>query len=190
MISVVIPTITGREFTYHRCLRAYQKTSPPDTEYITVKDQPAWPHACNIGYDLSGGSIVHFTADDLEPLPGWWEEVTEALEAEDILPAPRVMNHTPDGPWDNYGDGPDGAEPPFTRIPIMRSDQWERIGRWPEVNYVADVWVSEKARTIGIRTRMFHSYAFVHHWEQIGRDDGPEVQARAAQALNDLRAAM
>jgi hypothetical protein len=186
-LSVVIPTISGREEHLARCISAYQATSP-DAELVVVEDENSWPAACNEGYRQSKGDIVHFTADDLEPLPSWWQEVTAALETEDILPAAKVLNA--DGSWDNEGDGPDGGHPHFTRVPIMRRDQWERIGEWPEFNYVADVWVSEKGRTLGIETRMFYSYAFVHHWAQVGRRDGPQDMADAGNKLAELRAAM
>jgi glycosyltransferase involved in cell wall biosynthesis len=188
-LSVVIPTITGRELDLANTREAYATTAP-DAELVIVKDKPNWPAACNEGYRRSKGDIVHFTADDLEPLPGWWQEVTAAMETEDILPAAKVLNHSADGPWDNHGDGPDGGHPHFTRVPIMRRDQWERIGEWPAFNYVADVWVSEKGRTLGIETRMFYSYAFVHHWAQHGRRDGPQDMAAAGNKLAELRAAM
>jgi hypothetical protein len=188
-LSVVIPTITGREDHVANTIDAYATTAP-DAELVVVKDKTSWPAACNEGYRQSTGGIVHFTADDLEPLPGWWQEVTAALETEDILPAAKVMNHAADGEWDNAVDGPDGGYPHFTRVPIMRRDQYERIGEWPEFNYVADVWVSEKGRTLGIPTRMFHSYAFVHHWAQHGRQDGAHEMAVAEHALAELRAAM
>jgi glycosyltransferase involved in cell wall biosynthesis len=185
-LTVVIPTITGRETDVARCINAYEATSP-DAALIIVKDKTSWPAACNEGYRQSTGDIIHFTADDLEPLPGWWQEATAAMKTEDILPAAKVLNHSADGVWDNAGDGP---FPHFTRVPIMRRDQYERIGEWPEFNYVADVWVSEKGRTLGIETRMFHSYAFVHHWAQVGRRDGPQDMAAAANTLTELRAAM
>lgn len=190
MISVVIPTITGREKSLARCKRSYRKTSPPDTQLIVVKDEPSWPAACNLGAKQATGDILHFTADDLEPLPGWWQGALAWLNTYDELPAPRVFNHSADGVWDNAIDGPDKAVPQFTRIPIMTRDQYERIGPWPEYNYVADIWLSEKARRLGIETRMIHSYAFVHHWEQTGRVDSPEELAKASNRLKALRAAM
>ena len=188
MISVVIPTITGREESLARTIAAYRDTLDR-LEIIVVQDEPSWPRACNVGYERSEGDILHFTADDLEPLPGWWQETLERLKEYDELPAAKVLNHSPDGPWDNHMDGDDGALTHFTRVPIMTRNQYERIGPWPEqLNYAADVWVSERARTLGIETRMCHSYAFVHHWSQIGRIDSPEVLAGADYELNRLRA--
>jgi len=189
-LTVVIPTITGREQDVARCVNAYETTSPAGYELVIVKDKTSWPAACNEGFRQSTGDVIHFTADDLEPLVGWWQDVLTALETEDILPAAKVLNHSADGVWDNACDGPDGGFPHFTRVPIMRRDQWERIGEWPEYNYVADVWLSEKGRTLGIQTKMFHSYAFVHHWAQHGRDDGANVQSEANARLAELRAAM
>lgn len=189
-LSIVIPTITGREKSLGRCVRAYEATlGTVDAEILVVKDELYWPGGCNAGYARSRSPIVHFSADDLEPLPGWWTDVLPALEAADELPAARVMNHSPGGVFDNAGDGPDGSLVHFTRIPIMTRSQYERIGPWPSIPYAADVWLSEKGRALGIETRMFHSYAFVHHWEQHGRIDTPENLAASEAALNELRLA-
>lgn len=188
-LSVVIPTITGREESLLRVLAAYRATAP-EAEQVVVYNQPSWGHACNHGYKEASGDIIHFGADDLEPLPGWTDDVLPALAERDELPAARVLNHSADGPMDNIADGPDRALVHFTRVPILTRDQYERIGPWPEYNYVADVWLSVKARTLGIPTRIYYSYAFVHHWSQIGRTDSPAELAYARQVLEGLEAEM
>jgi GT2 family glycosyltransferase len=190
MLSIIIPTITGREESYKRCQQAYLNTMPHDWEIVTVTDRPNWPAACNEGFTYANGDYLHFTADDLEPLPGWWEEALDWITKHDELPAPKVFNYSAQGEWDNAVDGPDKAVPHFTRIPLMTRSQYERIGPWPEIDYCADVWLSEKARTLGIETRMIHSYAFVHHWEQIGRISTPERLAQSERQLQELRAAL
>jgi hypothetical protein len=188
VISVVIPTVKGRGASLARCKAAYKATSPATCEYIVVHDKPNWPAACNFGYRQSTFDRIHFTADDLEPLPGWWQEAMAWLETHDELPAPKVLNYSADGEWDNAVDGPDKGVPHFTRIPFMTRSQYERIGPWPEIDYGADVWLSEKARTLGIETRMIHSYSFIHHWEQVGRIDTPERLAHSHHQLAELRA--
>lgn len=188
MLSVVVPTIVGREDSLERTLRAYQATGPEDMQIVVVRDRANWPAACNRGYKLSAGEVIHFSADDIEPLPGWWQEVLPYLEEHDELPAPKVLNHSADGEWDNAIDGPNGATPHFTRVPIMTRSQYKRIGAWPEIDYGADVWVSERGRALGIETRMFHSYAFVHHWNQVGRIDTPERLRHSEAQLNAIRA--
>lgn len=188
VISVILPTISGREGSLARIVAAYEDTLR-DTEHelIVVKDQPTWPAACNKGYAKSKGDILHFTADDLEPLPGWQVRALEWLESHDELPAAKVLNFSADGEFDNAQDGADGAITWFTRVPIMRRDQYERIGSWPEIIYLADIWLSEKAHALGIETRLIYSYAFIHHWSQIGRVDSPQNLSKSWQELNLLR---
>lgn len=191
MISVVLPTITGREESLERARKGYEQTlNGTPHEIIIITDAPNWPAACNQGFDQSKGDVIHFTADDLEPLPGWDVETLLHLSLADELPAPRVMDYKADGKFANEVDGPDGARTHFTRIPIMTRNQWERIGRWPEMFYYADVWVSERARAIGIETRMIHSYAFIHHWCQIGRVDSRENLVESQKVMDVLRAGL
>jgi hypothetical protein len=190
VISIVIPSIKGREKSLARCRAAYLATSPSDAEYIIVHNKPNWPTACNAGYSRATFDRIHFTADDLEPLPGWWQEATAWMDIHDELPAPKVLNYSADGEWDNAVDGPDKGVPHFTRIPLMTRSQYQRIGAWPEIDYGADVWLSEKGRTVGIETRMIHSYQFIHHWEQVGRIDTPERLAHSHHQLEELRAGL
>lgn len=188
-LSVIIPTIAGREESLERCMRAYTETAP-HAELVVVLGAASWPEACNAGARQATGDVLHFTADDIEPLPGWWEAVATPLETLDELPAPRVLNHSADGHHDNASDGPDGAFCHFTRVPILTRSQYDRIGPWPEFNYVADVWLSAKARTLGIPTRLYYGYAFVHHWDQHGRVDSPAEMAVADAKLSELLAAL
>jgi hypothetical protein len=200
VLTVVVPTISGREESLARCIASYRETLDGiESEIIVKKDYPTWPAACNAGFLEAKGDVIHWTADDLEALPGWHERVLKQLAAKDELPAPRVYDtvtpdgSTPDGVlrWANPKDGPDRAIPEFTRIPIMRRDQAERIGLWPEhLIYYADLWVSDKGRHLGIETRMVHGYDFIHHWSQIGRVDSTENLDASGQALRLLREQM
>jgi glycosyltransferase involved in cell wall biosynthesis len=176
-LAVVIPTISGRETWLAQTLAAYEQTLDQPYELVVVENESSWPRACNIGYERTNADIVLFGADDLEPLPGWWQTAKAALCARDELPAARVMR--PDGVFDNAADGLNKALVWFTRVPIMRRDQYERIGPWPEITYFADIWVSEKAVRLGIRTRILYDYAFLHHWSHVGRVDSPENLNRA-----------
>jgi hypothetical protein len=137
--------------------------------------------------------VIHFSADDLEALPGWYVRALKFLAAKDELPAPRVYNFLPppEGEWANAEDGADRAIPEFTRIPIMRRDQAERIGLWPEdLIYYADLWVTDKGRSLGIETKMVHGYDFIHHWCGIGRVDSRENMDVSGERLRLHREAM
>jgi len=189
MLSVIIPTISGREETLHRCMASYEETlAGTPYEIILIKDWPTWPAACNEGYRRSKGGVVHFTADDLEALPGWHIPALLHLSVHNELPAPFVYDYQspPEGRWANEEDGPPGSIPKFTRIPILTRTQYEKIGFWPSIVYYADYWVSEKGRTVGIETRMIEGYSFVHHWSQIGRVDSKENMDTAGAEFNRL----
>lgn len=192
MLSVIIPTIKGREASLKRCFGSYKATlkdSGVPHEFVIVHDMKNWPAACNSGAKIAKGDMLHFTADDLEALPGWHKEALWTVVLGE-LPAPRVMNHSADGVFDNAGDGPDGALTQFTRIPLMTREQYDAIGPWPEIDYCSDVWLSERGRRLGYPTRMVYSYAFVHHWEQHGRIDTPDRLAWSQRQLLELVAAM
>lgn len=189
-ISVVVPTISGREDSLARCLAAYRETLHDlPHELIVIKNARTWPTACNEGYAKAKGDILHFTADDLEPLEDWWVDALQALKTKDELPAARVFNFTTED-HDNPEDGEDGDLTDFTRVPILTRDQYERIGPWPEIVYYADLWLSWKARSIGIETRMIYSYQFLHHWSGIGRVDSRANLDRAGEELRKLKEAM
>lgn len=191
MISIVIPTISGREKSLASITDAYEETlAGVEFEIIVEKDRKTWPSACNMGYRRSSGDVVHFGADDLEPLPGWHQPAVAHLAHYDELPAAAVYDYDKDGVFNNADDGPDGAIVQFTRVPIMRRDQWQRIGAWPRLIYFADLWLSEKARSIGIETRILYGYRFVHHWSQIGRVDSDKNLNDAWRKLNMLRTGM
>lgn len=179
ILSVVIPTISGREESLARTIASYENTLEGVAhEIIVVKDENSWPRACNIGYGMAKGDMIHWTADDLEAAPGWYADVPSFLK-EDELPAPTVFDYRLDGKFSNAEDGPDGTLTWFTRVPMCRRDQADRIGPWPEITYYADVWFSEKARSVGIETRMLYTYRFVHHWSSVGRVDSQRNLRRA-----------
>ena len=195
-LTVVVPTITGREESLQRTLDSYAETlEGVDHDVVVIQDAPTWPTACNEGYEKSDSPYILFGADDLDGLEGWWQAGKAALlERPMELPAPRVYDdHGPDGTrwFMNESDGADGDLTHFTRVPLMSKEQWETVGPWPEIDYYADIWVSEKARTLGIRTRMVYGFDFFHHWSQIGRIDGnKKVMDEAGWALNRLREEM
>ncbi len=190
MLTVVIPTISGREESLARTVASYETTlAGEEYELIVVKDEPSWPKACNVGYGRSSGDVIHWTADDLEAAPGWYDDVPSFLER-DELPAPAVYDYRLDGHLSNGEDGEDGDLTWFTRVPCCRRDQAERIGPWPEITYYADIWFSEKARAVGIETRLLYSYRFVHHWSPVGRVDSKRNLEQSWRDLDALRKTM
>lgn len=190
MISIVLPTISGREESLQQVIDSYVAHTKVKYEIVVIKNAPTWPEACNAGFQKAEGDIILFGADDLDATAGWHRDILKFFKAHDELPAPYITDYEYDAPMMNAEDGEDGAYAYFTRVPIMRRDQWERIGVWPPLIYYADIWVSEKARTLGIRTKMLYSFRFVHRWCQIGRVDSRENLDAAGWHLNREREKM
>ena len=47
-ITVVLPTITGREESLQRSIDSYEKTlKGEDYDIIVIQDAPTWPEGCN-----------------------------------------------------------------------------------------------------------------------------------------------
>jgi hypothetical protein len=190
-ISVIVPTITGREEMFADVIAAYRtRTKGYTLQFVNPKDYPNWPAACNVGMKTATGDVFAFGSDDLFPIAGWADAMMGAFAA-DELPAAQVWNWTydPDQPPANLdADGPPGTITTFSRVVALRRDMAEAIGPWPEIDYYADNWVSDAARVHGWQTRVTAGYAFVHMWHPHGRLDGGDWVNRSLHAYNAERA--
>lgn len=181
-ITVVVPTITGREDHYARCIEAYQTRSHFDLNLVTVKDLPTCGEAWNRGAAVGApGDYLHFSADDLEPHQGWDIAAMEVVDAGQ-LPAPRIVN--PAGELDYCGDHgvdhPDGVQVQMSVIPFMSWAMWGRIGPSLNTHYFTDNYLSWRGYRAGYPTVVKRAYAFTHHWAQPGRGAGMTVAERMA----------
>jgi len=92
-----------------------------------------------------------------------------------LLPAPMILN--PDGTLQSCGVSdrlePDGASTGYTRIPLLTRHMLTRIEPLYPGHYWTDIYVSERARQLGIETEISHRYLFTHSWAHVGRLDGP-----------------
>jgi len=178
VISLIIPTISGREDSLAKMLAAYKATTKQPFEIITPKDYPNWPAACNAGQLLAKGEVLHFGSDDVEPLEGWADAMLACL-ADGFIPAPQLWNWKVEGqPVNQDADGIPGNITTFTRVPGLTLGMAQLIGPWPEIPYFADNWVSDKGRLVGFQTRVTEGYSFIHHWSQIGRLDAGDWVGR------------
>lgn len=174
LISIVVPTIKGREQSLARCIRSYHDHRPDGEAYelIQVFDQPTCGVAWNIGYAQATGRYIHFSADDLEAHDGWWNDALLAAN-NDLLVAPRIL--WPDGTLQYCGAGLEeraqGTVMTFTRIPFLSRKQAEKITPIIETHYSTDVWVSEIGRLHGYQTVLGRGYLFTHHHDPHGRLD-------------------
>lgn len=165
MISIVVPTIAGREDHYERCVSAYENRTEDEFEIITVKDQPTCGIAWQMGSEKAKGLYLHFTADDLEPALAWDIPARAKADA-DVLPAPRI--------WNGFSGkmeivGPTTPTGFFSRIPFCTMAQWQKIGPMIPLHYYTDNWFSWRAGNAGLPTKETPGYDFKHHWASQGR---------------------
>lgn len=185
MISVIIPTITGREHWLERCTTAYERTlSSYPYELIVIKDRPACGIAWNEGISQANGEFIHLSADDLEPHDGWWlTAVFSASKGE--LPAARILNT--DGTLQSCGtdhlEHDEGEEAFVARVPFASRDQFHRIGPMMNEQYMGDYWFSHRGRQVGYPSVVRRDYLFTHHYAQEGRIDTLAADVREYKKL-------
>jgi hypothetical protein len=169
LISVVIPTIKGREHHLERCIDAYQQRTE-DFEFIFEVDHRTCGSAWLAGGTKALGDYIHFTADDLEPHPGWWEAAVRCIDS-GCLPCPRILR--PDGSLESCGqwgtETDEGTETDIARVPFLSRQMWER-GAWVlPAHYYTDNWIATRGRQLGIPTVVCRDYGFTHYYASEGR---------------------
>ena len=168
MISIVIPTIRGREKSFERCVQAYQDTSGPfDLQIIPIRNEKACGIAWGLGAAMAVGDYLHLTADDLFPHDGWAEAAVECVERGN-MPAATVLN--PDLPL----DCPVYLEPryrncPNVLVPFLSREQFEMGGWILPIHYGTDDWITYQAVRRGIEVELLEDYRFSHTAEEEGR---------------------
>ena len=179
MITIVVPTIKGRERFLGECLASYAAHTK-DYEIHVIADRPTCGRAWLDGADKAEGDYIHFSADDLQPLQGWYLEAIRTADA-GYLPAPRILNGDGTlqtcGGQDGFRELPTGWRTDFSRIPFLSREQWEQArplveGFLSGAHYYTDNAVSFAAAQVGYGTAVTRGYSFIHHFAQEGRGAG------------------
>ena len=180
MISVIVPTIDGRESYLQGCLASYAAHTD-DYEVIVVPNKPSCGLAWTEGAGLAVGSHIHFSADDLQPHAGWAVAALDVVER-GFIPAPRILNT--DGSLQSCGgdeawerEQPTGSKAGFSRIPFLSRQQWDTIqlsvqGFLVDAHYYTDNAISFAARRAGIEVGVHREFLFTHHLASVGRGAG------------------
>jgi hypothetical protein len=174
LISIVCPTVDGREESLERCRISYLETTP-NAEFIVVENAPTCNQAWNIGIPEARGEYIHLTADDIEATEGWWQFGVRWAD-EGFLPAARILNT--DGSLQSCGnrdhEEDTGTLTELTRVPFFSRAQMVKAGIYPikpEGQYFGDAYVSHRGRLHGMKTVVVREMCFYHHFAQPGRLD-------------------
>lgn len=192
-VSIVIPTIKGREDLFDTTLAAYKKTKPKTVEFEFIKPTgySTIGEAWQVGALKASGQFTHLTADDISPQDGWLDAAINATNRNE-WPCPRILNA--DGSLHSCGTLGGGmllgecgdiecASSPF---PFYRTERFVQLGPIPPIHYYADDYLGWKARRAGLIPTVCRDYLLVHQEGIGGRDAVVRRAAADRQIFLDL----
>jgi len=168
-VSVVIPTIAGRESLCDSTVAAFRATVPTDDlQVIVVRERPTIGRAWNDGAEAADNEYLMLAADDVIPHPGWYEAAVEATER-GCYPAPRIekvdgsllATGSMGGGW-LLTDCADWAPVVSSQFPFLRRYWWREMGPCLDVHYYADDYLAARARAAGINVAYRAGYRLTH----------------------------
>jgi hypothetical protein len=168
MISIIIPTVDGRESDLIRCRAAYEQRTIIEHEIIVIENLSSCGEAWQVGVEMAVGDYIHFSADDLEPHDRWCLDAVKAAD-DGGLPAPTIYG--PKGGVEHLGSETDGC----TRIPFCTREQWLNIDPMLPIHYYTDNWFSARGVQAGYPIIEVPTYRFTHHWAMAGRYGGQKM---------------
>lgn len=173
-VTVVIPTVDGREESVHRAIR-----SCGNHRTIIVQNRPTCGAAWVEGARRAVTEHVAFFADDLEAQPGYWDAMIEAAD-KNMHPAGLVV--LPDGSVQSCGGaGADvcrlGCEDwhpvEWSPTPFIRREWWPLIephaAMLARLHYSTDCLVSAILAKHDIPSVMRREAVVTHHNHDAGR---------------------
>lgn len=174
-LSVVVPTVDGREDTLNRTLKAI----PRGAQRLVFKNQPTCGSAWAQGGRSATGDYVCFLADDLEPHDGFWDAMVEAVDQK-MHPAALVLNA--DGSKQSCGgaggdvcrgDCEDWRPVEWSPTPFIARAWWNLIERHADflasIHYSTDCLISAILAKHGIPSVMRRPAVLTHYNHDAGR---------------------
>jgi hypothetical protein len=174
-IVVVIPTIPERKESLEVCVAKYTMTLegvPHEIKTIHGCDTCGEGWDIGVRYALSVGSkYVHITADDIDPLPGWYQTAVEVMDA-GFLPTQWMDDR---GVGISYpGQFEDWDEEIACSLPFCFTEDAAEILPYPHLHTPIDLWWSAMMRRNGHRWCYHHGFGFVHRADPRGRRERPD----------------
>jgi len=164
LISIVIPTVTGREHWLQKCVASCERTVP-NLELIVVSGKSSCGEAWQGGVMQASGDYVLFCADDIELHDNWLQAACQVVD-NGFVPAPVIYNtdgslQSCGGSWERME--PDGNKTDFSRVPFASKELIAQIGPIPPLHYYSDNWFTAKARRLGFDPVVCYGFSITHH---------------------------
>jgi hypothetical protein len=175
VISLVVPTIRGREDLLERTVAAFKATAESDLEIIVPREYKTCGEAWNVGAETATGDYLCLAADDMEPVEGWEAAAIKAAD-DDVYPAPWILRV--DGTTECCGtlgagllldeSARDGLPVCNSPVPFMRREEWPHLGPTIPAHCYSDDFLGYRARLAGLRVEVRREYKFIHLDGQVG----------------------
>jgi hypothetical protein len=172
-LSIVLPTIPGREAEVARTIEIYEYRTHVPIEWIIERGHDNCGAAWNAGAPKATGEVLHMGADDIEPETDQW------------LPAALWAfhnGHVPLGYVREDEIGTFGRD--FARVVICRREWWEPV---IEQQYWSDNHFDDLMRAAGHTPEIAEGFDFYHRKSMVGRDESRmEREREAYRALREV----
>lgn len=180
-VSVLIPTVSGREPFLELCVSGYLRNTPTDVdlEFVILRDRPTCGQGWQEAAERASGDYLHFSNDDVIPRAGWLDPLLEATW-QNYVGAPWIQH----GAWGGYyGAAPELGQDPgwwpdvdHSAMPFCGRDQFARFSPIIATHYGVDNWIAERIRAAGMRLVGCRASVIDHFNIQIGREKGEWTQ--------------
>lgn len=184
-VSIIVPTVRGREEAYEAVTTAWREQKHADDELVTPRDYPTVGEAWNDGAAAAKGSVLVFAIDDAIPHPGALDAATKAV-ARGVIPSPRLL--FADGTLEACGtmgmgallpECPTGTPCRSAGILAVSRPVWNEVGPFLPIHYYSDdEWTWRAFVKAGRRCEVVREWCFTHGHHPVRR---AEVRARSAQ---------
>lgn len=189
-VSVIIPTVEGRERYLKRCIEGYETrhNTEHEIEIIVEKGHDHGGKAWQLGSEKATGDYLHLTNDDIVPGYDYLEPLVDAVD-QGFVPITIVVNTIPEildknsmpfndnptpenqswafeGPpyipedWNNPDPNNDSLYP---SLPFCSVRQWKNIGPMIYSHYGTDKWFGWKAKQAGYSQVVRNKSIFYHY---------------------------
>jgi len=158
VLSIVMPTIKGREDYLKRAMLVYEQRTDAEIEWLIVHDRPTCGQAWNEGAAQATGTFLHLSADDLEPWTFHWLSVAIHATQRGGVPLGTVREGA-----ELFGND-------FCRVPFCRREWWQDIPA--DLHYYTDNAFTDLMVRDGHEPVTAPGYDFLHRKAMVGRGAG------------------
>lgn len=158
-LSILIPTVGGRDEMLMRVIAAHREQHP-DARILPLGGY-SWGEGLNQLATIAFGDYWLCGCDDILPHAGWFEPARAMLDS-GLTPATRYFDS--DGAPLRYGtdDAPHGERIDWCRSFLLTRAIFEEVGPFIDTTWWADINYSERLRASGREITACDGFSFTH----------------------------